>query len=44
MSRRQLSFVVVALASFLVSACGIANTAPRHDDTTIVTNGGGGMR
>ncbi len=45
MSRRQLAFVVVALASFAVSACGVSPTAPRHGDTTsIVTTSGGGMQ
>ena len=45
MSRRQLAYVVVALASFAVSACGVASTGPRRDDTTtIVVNTGGGMQ
>jgi hypothetical protein len=45
MSRRQIAFVVVALASFAVSACGVSPTAPRQGDTTsIVVNTGSGMQ
>ena len=45
MSRRQIAFVVVALASFAVAACGVSPTSPRYGDTTtIVTTGGGGMQ
>ncbi len=41
MSRRQLSFVIVALASLVVSACGTSPTAPSNDGP-IVTVGTGG--
>ncbi|MES2176241.1 MAG: hypothetical protein V4550_00140 [Gemmatimonadota bacterium] len=41
MSRRQIAFLVIALASFAVSACGSSPTAPKRDDT-IVTVGGTG--
>jgi hypothetical protein len=34
MSRRQLTLLVVALASVVASACGTSPTAPRHDDVT----------
>jgi hypothetical protein len=45
MSRRQLAFVVVALASFAVSACGVSPTSPSRGDTTsIVVNTGGGLQ
>jgi hypothetical protein len=40
MSRRKISLVVIAIASLVISACGISPTAPRHDDT--VTSGSGG--
>ena len=33
---------VIAIASLVVSACGTASTAPRNDDSTIVTSGSGG--
>jgi hypothetical protein len=42
MSRRQISLLVIAIASFVVSACGTSPTAPRQDDPTIVTSGSGG--
>jgi len=44
MSRRQLTLLVVALVSFVATACGTSPTAPRHDgDTTaIVTAGSNG--
>ena len=42
MSRRQLSFVIVALASLVITACGTSPTAPRHDDDAVVTAGSGG--
>lgn len=41
MSRRQISLVVVAIASLVVSACGTSPTAPRQDGP-IVTVGSGG--
>lgn len=41
MSRRQISFLVVAIASLVVSACGTSPTAPQHDGP-IVTVGSGG--
>jgi len=31
MSRRQISFVVIAIASLVVSACGVSPTAPKAD-------------
>jgi hypothetical protein len=42
MSRRQISFVVVAIASLVVSACGTSPTAPSHDEPVIVVVGTGG--
>jgi hypothetical protein len=43
MSRRQIAFVVIALASFAVSACGVgSSTAPRRDDTTSIVGSGSG--
>lgn len=39
MSRRQISLLVVAIASLVVTACGTSPTAPRND-TPIVVNGG----
>jgi hypothetical protein len=42
MSRRQISFVVVAIASLVVSACGTSPTAPSHDEPVIVVAGSGG--
>ena len=41
MSRRQLAFVVVALASIAVSACGSSPTAPRQDGPIVVVGSGG---
>ena len=41
MSRRQISLLVVAIASLVVTACGTSPTAPRND-TPIVTVGTGG--
>ncbi|CAN5739555.1 hypothetical protein BH11GEM1_BH11GEM1_24570 [soil metagenome] len=38
MSRRQLSLLVVAIASLVVSACGTSPTAPRNDDPPIIKN------
>jgi hypothetical protein len=40
MSRRQLAFVVVALASLVVSACGTSPTAPRNDAPIVVSGSG----
>lgn len=43
MSRRQLSLLVLAIASFAVTACGTSPTAPRNDEpAAIVTTTGGG--
>jgi len=42
MSRRQIAFLAIAIASFAVSACGSSPTAPNHDDTAIVVAGSGG--
>ena len=41
MSRRQISLLVVAIASLVVTACGTSPTAPRND-TPIVVMGGTG--
>jgi len=41
MSRRHLSLLVLAIASFVVTACGSSPTAPRQE-TPIVVMGGGG--
>ena len=41
MSRRQLSLLVLAIASFVVTACGSSPTAPSRD-VPIVVNGGTG--
>ncbi len=41
MSRRKLSLLVLAIASFAMTACGTSPTAP-HNDAPIVVNGGGG--
>jgi len=42
MSRRQISFVVIAIASLVVSACGVSPTAPKAGGDEIVTVGTGG--
>ena len=42
MSRRQLALLVLAIASFAVSACGTSPTAPRNDEPVIVVVGSGG--
>lgn len=42
MSRRQIALLVVAIASFAVTACGSSPTAPRNDEPAIVTVGSGG--
>jgi hypothetical protein len=39
MSRRQIAFVVVALASLVVTACGTSPTAPRHEEIVVVGSG-----
>ena len=43
MSRRQISFVVIAIASLVVSACGVSPTAPKADgdEISIVVVGSG---
>ena len=41
MSRRQLSLVVVVIASFVVTACGTSPTAPRNDGPIVVVGPGG---
>ena len=41
MSRRQISLLVVAIASFVVTACGTASTAPRQDTPGVVMGSGG---
>jgi hypothetical protein len=42
MSRRQLTLVVLTLASMVATACGTSPTAPHADEDPIVTNGSGG--
>ena len=42
MSRRQISLIVVAVASLVLTACGTSPTAPQHNDAPIVTVGSGG--
>ncbi|MEO8336663.1 MAG: hypothetical protein ABI664_16900, partial [bacterium] len=39
MSRRQISFVIVALASLVVSACGTSPTAPSREEIVVVGSG-----
>ncbi len=41
MSRRQLSLLVLAIASFVVTACGTSPTAPRNDEPIVVIGSGG---
>jgi hypothetical protein len=41
MSRRQLAFVVLSLASLVATACGTSPTAPKHD-APIVNSGSTG--
>ena len=41
MSRRQISFVVIAIASLVVSACGSSPTAPSHDAPIVIVGSGG---
>lgn len=41
MSRRQISFVVIAIASLVVSACGTSPTAPRNDAPIVISGSGG---
>ena len=40
MSRRQLSLLVLAIASFVVTACGTSPTAPRNDAPIVVSGSG----
>ena len=39
MSRRQLTLVVLTLASLVATACGTSPTAPQKDASTIVVSG-----
>jgi outer membrane biogenesis lipoprotein LolB len=41
MSRRQLSLLVLAVASFVVTACGSSPTAPSKADPIVVIGSGG---
>lgn len=41
MSRRHFSLLVLAVASFVVTACGSSPTAPRNDAPIVVMGGGG---
>lgn len=41
MSRRQISLLVLAVASFVVTACGSSPTAPRNDTPIVVVGSGG---
>jgi uncharacterized protein YcfL len=41
MSRRHLSLLVLAIASFVVTACGSSPTAPNHDAPIVVMGSGG---
>ena len=41
MSRRQISLLVVAIASLVVTACGTSPTAPRNDTPIVVAGTGG---
>ena len=41
MSRRQLSLLVLAIASFVVTACGTSPTAPRDNSPIVVVGPGG---
>ena len=41
MSRRQLSLVVLTLASLVATACGTAPTAPKNDAPIVVVGSGG---
>ena len=40
MSRRHLSLLVLAVASFVVTACGSSPTAPRQDVPIVVSGSG----
>jgi hypothetical protein len=42
MSRRQISLLVVTIASLVVTACGTSPTAPRNDEVPGVVMGSGG--
>lgn len=39
MSRRQISLLVVAIASLALSACGTSPTAPRNDGVLVGASG-----
>jgi hypothetical protein len=41
MSRRQLTLVVLTLASLAVTACGVSPTAPKHDAPIVVMGSSG---
>jgi hypothetical protein len=41
MSRRQISLIVVAIASLVVTACGTSPTAPRNDVPSVVAGSAG---
>jgi hypothetical protein len=41
MSRRQLTLVVLTLASVVATACGTSPTAPKHDAPIVVSGSGG---
>ena len=41
MSRRQISLLVVAIASLVVTACGTSPTAPRNDAPVVVSGSSG---
>jgi hypothetical protein len=41
MSRRQLTLVVLSLASLVATACGTSPTAPKRDAPIVVSGSGG---
>jgi hypothetical protein len=41
MSRRQLTLVVLTLASMVATACGSSPTAPKNDAPIVVVGSGG---
>jgi hypothetical protein len=41
MSRRQLTIVVLSLASLVATACGTSPTAPKRDAPIVVSGSGG---
>jgi hypothetical protein len=41
MSRRQLTLVVLTLASLVATACGTSPTAPKRDAPIVVSGSGG---